>query len=322
VGESWELSVDAEAPSTVESPLSTEPVSLRQIAQSAPRSLFGAKKRTLPFLLKLLNSGSWAPYRHLLQRRENYHQLQTRLRQTHPELHRQMVQCNLSLQVHPKPGDIPGCVPKNEAWVILEAESGAGIYLGLRRSVDRAQFEEALRQGADLSQLMEFVPVQPGDVFSIPAGTPHAVGAGILLLEPQDGAGTTLRAYDWGRGRPLHIEETLHCIRFDGPRGRQLACSPRLICKQPRAVEWVRTSQFTLEQTQLRPRDFMALVPTCLHGFFVESGSVEVTWEKGELLVPYGRSFFLPATVGYCSLSTDEGANFYSITAESNAGAS
>jgi mannose-6-phosphate isomerase len=77
---------------------------------------------------------------------------------------------------------------KNEAWIILEAESGASVHLGFRRDADEATVKEWMRtqdSAAMLAALHE-LPVQPGDVIFVPAGTPHSIGAGILLAELQE----------------------------------------------------------------------------------------------------------------------------------------
>jgi mannose-6-phosphate isomerase class I len=84
----------------------------------------------------------------------------------------------------------------------------------------------ALEGNADVSQMMHFVPVQPGDFFVIEAGTPHAIGAGVTLVEPQriiaGSSGVTYRYWDWGRrydsaggpsvdgkARELHVDHAI-----------------------------------------------------------------------------------------------------------------
>jgi len=115
----------------------------------------------------------------------------------------------LSVQVHPREGD-----PKTEAWVVLEAEPGAGVYHGLRAPAPRAELEAAARDGS-LPELMRFVEVRPGDAIFVPSGTLHAIGAGLLLFELQQSADTTFRLFDWGRGRELHLEQGLDCLDPD-----------------------------------------------------------------------------------------------------------
>ncbi|NNE20112.1 MAG: class I mannose-6-phosphate isomerase [Myxococcales bacterium] len=113
---------------------------------------------------------------------------------------------DLSVQIHPHDGDpqlAAGESGKPEAWYIIDAEPGAGLYLGFVAGVSRQDVETAIDEHKDLSSLMSFVPVSPGDLFLIGPGTPHAIGNGVLLLEPQRVApgkrGVTYRYWDWNR---------------------------------------------------------------------------------------------------------------------------
>ncbi|MGY6502377.1 MAG: type I phosphomannose isomerase catalytic subunit [Acidimicrobiales bacterium] len=122
---------------------------------------------------------------------------------------------NLSVQVHPREGD-----PKTEAWVVLHAEPGAGVYLGFRDEVSREQVAGAALDGT-LPDLLAFIEVAPGDAVFVPAGTVHAIGGGLVLFELQQSSDTTYRLYDWGReGRELHLDEGLACADL-GPAARQ-----------------------------------------------------------------------------------------------------
>lgn len=136
---------------------------------------------------------------------------------------------HLSLQIHPDDG-YPGLAPdeggKPEAWYVVGRAPGAGIYLGFSPGVDRARIEEVIAQGADLSGLMGFLEVSVGDFVVLDPGTPHAVGAGVTLIEPQRVSagrrGVTYRYWDWNRRydadgkasatgatRALHLEHAL-----------------------------------------------------------------------------------------------------------------
>lgn len=129
----------------------------------------------------------------------------------------------LSVQVHP---DTETCrrlgqgAPKTECWYIIDAEPGAVIYKGLKEPVSKEQFAEAIAAGTTADLLAE-VPVHPGQCHFLPAGTAHAIGAGLLIAEIQTPSDTTYRVFDWhrtdpnGRPRQLHIEEALESIHFD-----------------------------------------------------------------------------------------------------------
>ena len=125
----------------------------------------------------------------------------------------------LSVQVHPDDAQAPaGQRGKNECWYILDAQPGATIAVGL----DRAMSVNELRAGAldgSIERAVRRLEVKAGDFVSIPAGTIHAIGPGISLLEVQQNSDVTYRLYDYGRPRELHLDEALRVARrepFDG----------------------------------------------------------------------------------------------------------
>jgi mannose-6-phosphate isomerase len=124
----------------------------------------------------------------------------------------------LSVQVHPKDDYARvhegGKLGKTEFWYILAAEPGSKIIHGFKAPTDQAAVQAAI-QNVSLDQLLYEVPVTAGDVVLVPAGTVHAIGAGILLYELQEYSDVTYRMYDYGRlsasGQPreLHIASSL-----------------------------------------------------------------------------------------------------------------
>ncbi|HHX22154.1 MAG TPA: mannose-6-phosphate isomerase [Clostridiales bacterium] len=124
----------------------------------------------------------------------------------------------LSVQVHPDDAYAnknEGKAGKTEAWVVLHALPGAELVYGIQEGVDRETLRRASEQGAAVEDLLRRVPVAAGDAFYIPAGTVHAIGAGIVLYEIQQSSDVTYRFYDWGRRdkhgnlRPLHLVKAL-----------------------------------------------------------------------------------------------------------------
>jgi len=129
----------------------------------------------------------------------------------------------LSVQVHPDDayaerveGQPNG---KTECWFVLEAEPNATIVLGWKRSTSRNEFLERLKEGS-LDDLLRRVPVRPGDVFYLPAGTLHAIGAGIILYETQQASDLTYRVFDYnrlgsdGKPRELHVEKAADVLDY------------------------------------------------------------------------------------------------------------
>lgn len=123
----------------------------------------------------------------------------------------------LSIQVHPfneYARRVEHSRGKTEAWYILGHEEGAFIYMGFAHNVGRSDFAEAIENDT-LTELLRKVYVHDGDTFFIPAGTIHAIGAGITLAEIQENSNVTYRVYDYGRKGPdgktreLHIEKAL-----------------------------------------------------------------------------------------------------------------
>jgi mannose-6-phosphate isomerase len=115
----------------------------------------------------------------------------------------------LSIQVHP--GDEAARARglprgKDEAWFVLSAEPGAVIGLGLTHEVSRAALRAAAGDGS-IEHLLDWRPAKAGDVFYSPAGTIHAIGGGLSLIEVQQNLDLTYRLHDYGRPRPLHLDE-------------------------------------------------------------------------------------------------------------------
>lgn len=124
---------------------------------------------------------------------------------------------DLSVQIHPTAAQARrmelGASGKDECWIILHAETGARIGLGLRQSIGRDEFAAAIKDGS-IIDLLETIPVKAGDFFYIPANTIHTVGAGIILLEIQQNCDITFRLHDFGRARALHLAECIACARL------------------------------------------------------------------------------------------------------------
>ena len=124
----------------------------------------------------------------------------------------------LSVQVHPDDSQAPaGQRGKDECWYILDAEPGAQIALGLEREIGVEELREAARDGS-IEQMLGFREVSRGEFIAIPAGTIHAIGPGISLLEVQQNSDITYRLYDYGRPRELHLEDALRVAKR-GPAG-------------------------------------------------------------------------------------------------------
>ena len=115
----------------------------------------------------------------------------------------------LSVQVHPSDHDAPdGQRGKEECWLVLDAEEDARLAIGFRQSLSKDEMRAAAVNGS-IEDLLEWYPAQRGDFFYLPAGTVHAIGPGISLVEIQQNSDLTYRLFDYGRPRKLHLEEAL-----------------------------------------------------------------------------------------------------------------
>lgn len=129
---------------------------------------------------------------------------------------------NLSVQVHPNDEYArthEGDNGKTEAWYIVDADEGAGIYCGFKRDVTTEEFVKKVEEST-VEELLNFIPVKKGDCYLVKAGTVHAICAGCLICEVQQSSNVTYRVYDYnrvgadGKKRPLHLEKALDVINF------------------------------------------------------------------------------------------------------------
>jgi len=124
----------------------------------------------------------------------------------------------LSVQVHPNDEyakRVEESNGKTECWYILEAKEGATLVSGIKKGLNKEKLSAIIKEGK-LEDYLERTSIKPGDFIYIPAGTVHAIEAGILLIEVQQNSNITYRLHDWGRGRELHVEKSLDVIDYEG----------------------------------------------------------------------------------------------------------
>ncbi|WP_221114794.1 class I mannose-6-phosphate isomerase [Rhizobium lentis] len=154
----------------------------------------------------------------------------------------------LSIQVHPDDAAAKSMgmeSGKSEAWYVLAAEGGAQVAVGLKRPLTQLEFRKAAIDGS-IEGLLEWQQAAAGDVFYVPAGTVHAIGAGLVIAEIQQRNDTTFRIWDHGRSRELHIEQAIAVARMEPARSRKL---PRHITVE--RSELMSCPFFTLERLDL-----------------------------------------------------------------------
>ena len=162
----------------------------------------------------------------------------------------------LSIQVHPDDSfarSIGLANGKTEAWYILSAAPGAQVALGLKCSLSPTELRSAIADGS-IANIVHWNPVRKGDVIFVPAGTIHAIGAGIVLAESQQQSDTTFRLFDYGRQRELHIDKAVAVARA-GPAERQ----PRPEQLDDARKALIVNPHFVLEQIDFLPDSVWAL---------------------------------------------------------------
>src|SRR5262249_55090210 len=222
---------------------------------------------------------------------------------------------HLSVQVHPDDTyahtveAATGFHGKTEAWYILYAAPGAELIHGLARPSNRDELAAALADGSLLS-LLRRVPARAGDTIFVPAGTIHAINAGIMLFEIQQKSDLTYRVYDYdrrdaqGRPRELHVERALDVIKYD-------AAPPAVV--EPTRLDGVRTllvrcPYFAMERLHLAAPLAASTDPASFDILTVIDGSASLAWGDGERCLARGESIVLPANLGAYRLAPDPGA--------------
>lgn len=215
-----------------------------------------------------------------------------------------LLDCNddLSVQVHPTDdyeGLPKGELGKTEMWYVLDAKPGATIIYGLNDGVTRESLKEALLHGTVLDCLRE-VPVATGDTFYIPAGTVHALCAGVVVAEIQQNSDTTYRLYDYnrpgldGKPRDIHIEDSLNVTAYEGSGASMMKTDAT------QAGEWLqlaRSPYFVVEKGIVSGSWKLATQPESFTILVICEGSGTLTWAGGSQDYKAGECFLLPANL-------------------------
>ncbi len=214
----------------------------------------------------------------------------------------------LSVQVHPTDEQAarldPPDLGKTEAWVVLAAESGSKIYAGLKLGVTRAALRQALEAGTCEQLLHQFEP-RPGDCVFLPAGTVHAIGAGLVIAEIQQASDTTFRLFDWnrvdadGRPRQLHVDESLAVIDFErGPVEVQRGGATG----EPSRERLAECDKFVLDRCLIE-EPIAVGGDNRFHLLAVIEGAVDVAGDPAGQSLMLGQTALLPAAAGSVTLS-------------------
>jgi len=267
--------------------------SLRALIELAPRAVIGenaSKNDQLPLLLKYLDC-----------------------------------QRVLSVQVHPDDNYAAKMSPpdlgKTEAWYVVEACDDSLIYAGLKEGVGRVELAKAIANGDIESCLHSFHP-KLGDCVFIPAGTVHALGAGLIVAEIQQASDTTFRLYDWNRlgadnkPRPLHVDEALEVIDFN--IGPIFPVKPSPVTTSPVTTSGftnlVTCDRFVLDEVRSILKGFSLggqfAIATVARGnaTIKKSGGADLNNAYPEASLSVGQSVLIPASIKSIDLTVEPNA--------------
>jgi mannose-6-phosphate isomerase len=209
----------------------------------------------------------------------------------------------LSVQVHPDDAQAQAMGQargKTECWYVLEAGAGATIMLGLREGATVDAVRAAIADGT-LEQWMEFVPVKAGDMVFVDAGTVHAIGPGVVLLETQQTCDVTFRMYDYGRPRELHVEQALGVMKLKTAAGK---VAPKQMDGFTRLIE---QKYFVVDRYEVGPDDDVR-IPAGTAGCLVGLSGEAIL--DGEVDLVAGQAVVVPADCGSVDIETNRGVSF------------
>ena len=214
----------------------------------------------------------------------------------------------LSVQVHPDDAlaaqyhDEPH--GKTECWYALEAKPDAKVALGFREGVTPEKVRAAI-EDQSLEELLNWIPVEKGDMIFVDAGTVHAIGPGLVLLETQQNSDMTYRLYDYGRPRELHLEESFRAMRMQTEAGK---IPPEL---QENSTLLIGSRYFAVDHTALAastmPQAYGLAKSAAAQLVFVARGSGTLHADGCDpITLRAGEMALLPACAPLCSITVAE----------------
>ncbi len=289
IGESWEIS-DRPGDASVIANGKFAGKNLRWLMENHARELLGdakpASENRFPLLVKILDA------------REK-----------------------LSLQVHPpasKAAELKG-EPKTEMWFIADAAPGAELFVGLKRGVTRAEFEQKISDGS-VAECFHRVPVRACDTMFLPSGRVHAIGDGLVIFEIQQNSDTTYRVFDWnrvgldGRPRELHIAQSLASINFNDfePKlaGEKFSGDEKI-----KSSSLVRDKLFNVEHLEIKSGSSAKLKPRKLQIIANVRGELEVSSESVPVKLSAGQFCLIPASLERTNILAKSDAGFLRVEA-------
>ncbi len=209
----------------------------------------------------------------------------------------------LSVQVHPNDEEAQArgiTRGKTECWYVLDAQPGATVACGLRAGVTIDELRTAITDGT-AEQMLEHIPVTRGDMVFVDAGTVHAIGPGVTILEVQQTSDTTYRLYDYGRPRELHLADGLAVSKTATRAGKK--APQELLVGTTKGTRLLAEQYFTVDSFPLANGDTLHLPQQskayCLTALY---GDAELASGDTRIMLPAGSSAIVPASSGEVTL--------------------
>lgn len=209
---------------------------------------------------------------------------------------------NLSIQVHPDDEyalEHENEYGKNEMWYVIDSDVGAGLYCGFKRNFTKEEIKKRLENNTILEAL-NWVETKPGDVFFIPAGTVHAIGAGNLICEVQQSSNSTYRIYDYnrkdryGNTRELHIDKALDVMNYHRYIPQKIRQAERIENGYQEKIisecKYFSCRKFDIETTWS-----FSQITSSFTVLICMDGQGKIICENTTTVMTRGDSFFLPA---------------------------
>jgi mannose-6-phosphate isomerase len=214
----------------------------------------------------------------------------------------------LSVQVHPdddyarKHEASAGGIGKTEMWYVASARPGAQVMVGLKTSVTRESFRQAIVDGT-AEDCVEHWPVKTGEAIFVPAGTVHTIGPGVVLCEIQENSDLTYRVYDYnrrdarGKARPLHVEKAFDVINFGEQSGGRIE---PLRIRRGAVTEtyFVACRYFATEKWEFAERIAAVTSPEHFDLLVFLEGRGRLNWSGSSVDYAPAQVWMLPATLG------------------------
>jgi mannose-6-phosphate isomerase len=211
----------------------------------------------------------------------------------------------LSVQVHPDDamaqahGQPRG---KTECWYVLSADAGASVALGLKPGTDAGRIRAAVADHT-MEDVLTQLPVSVGDMVFVDAGTVHAIGPGVILLETQQTCDITYRLYDYGRPRELHVEDAIQATRYRTSAGK---VKPRAESDRTILID---QKYFAVDRFVLRAGDSVSLEVTGTpHTLVLVEGEAAIATDSVLLPLKLGQAAVVPAALAAYQLRASQNA--------------